>query len=97
MDGFRRPYRGTKIYVRDKNANQTLVNLYKESEYTKENSVPKDSKTKLKEEDIDDDISAFINDAEDTVETDIPERSEAKKARKKAAKKEKQKSSPIDF
>ena len=93
MDGFKRPYRGTKIYVRNKDADQTLVNLYKESEYTKENSVPEDSKTKLKEEDIDDDISAFINDAEDTVETDIPERSEAKKARKKAAKKEKQKSS----
>ena len=94
MDGFKKPYRGTKVYVRDKNADQTLVKLYKESEYTKENSVPKDPKTKVKaDEDLDDDISAFINDAEDTVETDIPEREESKKARKKAAKKEKQKSS----
>ncbi len=94
MDGFKKPYRGTRVYVRDKkHEDQTLVNLYKQSEYTKENSVSKDAKTKSKNDDLDDDISAFINDAEDTVQTDIPEKAAAKKARKKAAKKEKRKSS----
>ena len=94
MDGFKKPYRGTRVYVRDKkHEDQTLVNLYKESEYTKENSIPKKDKTASSDTDIDDDISAFINDAEDTVETDIPEKASAKKARKKAAKKEKHKAS----
>lgn len=93
MDGSKKPYQGTRIYVRDKDADQTLVNLYKESEYAKENSTPKAPKTKSRTDDIDDDINAFINDAEDTVQTDIPEREESKKARKKAAKKAKRKKS----
>ncbi len=93
MDDFKRPHQGTKIYVRDDNADQTLIDLYKNSEYAKENSAPKESKAKFEEEDIDKDISAFINGAENTSAADIPERSEAKKARKKAAKKAKQKSS----
>ena len=37
MDSYKRPYRGTKIYVRkkDKNDNE-LVKLYKKSEFSEE-------------------------------------------------------------
>ena len=40
MDGYKRPFRGSKIYVHKKDEeDKTLVNLYKESEYAKENAA----------------------------------------------------------
>ena len=37
MDSYKRPYRGSKIYVRKKGKeDDTLVKLYKQSEFTKE-------------------------------------------------------------
>ena len=40
MDGYKRPFRGSKIYVHKKDdEDKTLVNLYKESEYAKENAT----------------------------------------------------------
>ena len=39
MDGYKRPFRGSKIYVHKKDEeDNTLVNLYKESEFAKEES-----------------------------------------------------------
>lgn len=92
MDGMKRPYRGSKIYVRKKKgeADETLVNLYKDSEFTKENATPKEE---LASENVDEDISAFINDEEDKVkEADVPVKKSVKQKRKKAAIKEKKKS-----
>ncbi len=89
---MKRPYRGSKIYVRKKKgeADETLVNLYKDSEFAKENATPK---AELASEDVDEDISAFINDEEDKVkETDVPVKKSVKAKRKKAAIKEKKKS-----
>ena len=63
---MKKSYRGSKIYVHKKKgeADETLVNLYKDSEYAKENKTPKEE---LNNEDVDEDISAFINDEEDKV------------------------------
>lgn len=107
MDGIKKPHRGsTKIYVRNKDEqDQTLVELYKESEFTKENSVPKDSEEAknnelldaVEETDQDDEIEAFINDSEDRDYSDVPEKESAKKARKKAEKKEEKKKSALAF
>ena len=91
MDGMKKSYRGSKIYVHKKKgeADETLVNLYKDSEYAKENKTPKEE---LNNEDVDEDISAFINDEEDKVkEVDVPVKKSVKAKHKKEAAKEKQK------
>ena len=91
MDGMKKSYRGNKIYVHKKKgeADETLVNLYKDSEYAKENKTPKEE---LNNEDVDEDISAFINDEEDKVkEVDVPVKKSVKAKHKKEAAKEKQK------
>ena len=85
MDGMKKSYRGSKIYVHKKKgeADETLVNLYKDSEYAKENKTPKEE---LNNEDVDEDISAFINDEEDKVkEVDVPVKKSVKAKHKKEA------------
>jgi hypothetical protein len=98
MDGFKKPYRSIHVYKHDKaHEDKTLVNLYKKSEFTKENSVKKDPKEPddtldIEAEEVekkDDDIEAFINDAEVESEEEVPVKKSVKKARKKAAKKKK--------
>ncbi len=108
MDGFKKPHRNTRIRPRSQEpADQTLINLYKESEFAQENAAElaedgievedvatPDSATTP--EDIttpDDDIAAFINDSGDKNQLDLPERAAAKHARKRAARKERRRSS----
>ena len=83
MDGYKRPFRGSKIYVHKKDdEDKTLVNLYKESEYAKEDTPKKSRKNKdadTSSEDIDD----FINTSNNTDEEDIPVKKSIKKERKK--------------
>lgn len=69
MDSYKRPYRGTKIYVRkkDKNDNE-LVKLYKKSEFSEE-----------AKEDIDD----FLDESNEIDEEDVPVKKSVKKQRKK--------------
>lgn len=89
MDGYKRPFRGSKIYVHKKDdEDKTLVNLYKESEYAKEDTPKKSRKNKDADtsgEDIDD----FINTSNNTDEEDIPVKKSIKKERKKRRQKEK--------
>ena len=84
MDGMKRPYRGSKIYVRKKKgeADETLVNLYKDSEFSKENATPKEE---LTNENVDEDISAFINEEKQGDEADVPVKKSVKQKRKKEA------------
>ena len=98
MDGFKKPYRSTHVYKHDKaHEDKTLVNLYKKSEFAKENSVKKDPKEPDDSLDIeteevekkDDDIEAFISDTPVESEEEVPVKKSVKKARKKAAKKKK--------
>jgi len=75
MDGYKRPFRGSKIYTRKKaDEDDTLVNLYKDSEFAQENDDASD-------------IDAFINDSDDIDETDIPIKKSAQKAHRKQRKK----------
>lgn len=100
MDGYKRPFRGSKIYVRKKGEeDDTLVNLYKESEFAKEESDTEDGfdedvSTEQSEEDewsnednSDSDIDDFINDSGEIDEEDIPIKKSAQKKRKKESKK----------
>ena len=90
MDGFKKPYRRPKnIYVRRPDeADDTLVKLYKQSEFSKENAatsrVPKEKPVGVIEDASEDDISSFINDTDIADEAEVPEKKSAKKARKKA-------------
>ena len=93
MDGFKKPYRTVHVYKRDKaHEDKTLVNLYKDSEFAKENAVKKDAKEPDDTLDIereDDDIEDFLSDAEIESEEEVPVKKSVKKAQKKAAKKKK--------
>ena len=94
MDGFKKPYRGARhVYVHDKeHEDKTLVNLYKDSEFAKENAVKHDTKEPDDTLDIereDDDIEDFLNDTEIESEEEVPVKKSVKKAKKKAAKKKK--------
>ncbi len=94
MDGFKKPYRGTRhVYVHDKeHEDKTLVNLYKDSEFAKENAVKKDAKEPDDTLDIEreeDDIENFLNDSKVESEEEVPVKKSVKKAKKKAAKKKK--------
>ena len=72
MDGYKRPFRGSKIYVHKKDdEDKTLVNLYKESEYAKEDT-PKKSRKNEDADTSDEDIDDFINTSNNTDEEDIP-------------------------
>ena len=88
MDGMKRPYRGSKVYVRKKKgeADETLVKLYKDSEFSKENATPKEE---LTNENVDEDISAFINEEKQSDEADVPVKKSVKQKRKKEAAKAK--------
>ena len=73
MDGYKRPFRGSKVYVRKKGKeDKTLVNLYKESEFAKEES-----------DSIDDDIDDFISESKPFDEESVPIKKSVKKAREK--------------
>ena len=73
MDGYKRPFRGSKVYVRKKGKeDKTLVNLYKESEFAKEES-----------DSIDDDIDDFISESKPFDEESVPVKKSVKKAREK--------------
>ena len=72
MDGYKRPFRGSKVYVRKKGEeDDTLVNLYKESEFAKEESdtedgFDEDASTEQSEEDEwnnEDDSDSDIDDS----------------------------------
>lgn len=93
MDGFKKPYRTVHVYKRDKaHEDKTLVNLYKDSEFTKENAVKKDDKEPDDTLDIEreeDDIEDFLSDTEVESEEEVPVKKSVKKAKKKAAKKKK--------
>ena len=93
MDGFKKPYRPTKINVRKPGEmDDTLVKLYRQSEFPKESAAAAHSRRDNINEIIDssdDDISDFINESEIPDETKIPEKKSAKKARQKAQKKAK--------
>ncbi len=94
MDGFKKPYRGTRhVYVRDKeHEDKTLVNLYKDSEFAKENAVQKDTKEPDDTLDIEreeDDIEDFLSDSKVESEVEVPVKKSVKKKQKKAAKKKK--------
>ncbi len=89
MDGFKKSYhRRSHIYVHDKkHQDETLVKLYKESEFAKENATSESADNSL---DIneDEEIEDFINDSKVDEEA-VPVKKSVKKARKKAAKKQK--------
>ena len=93
MDGFKKPYRTVHVYKRDKaHEDKTLVNLYKDSEFTKENAVKKDDKEPDDTLDIEreeDDIEDFLSDTEVESEEEVPVKKSVKKTKKKAAKKKK--------
>ena len=84
MDGIKRPVHRKKIpHSRKSGGDETLVNLYKDSEFTRENATPKEE---LTDENVDEDISAFINDEETKVdETKVPVKQSVKQKRKKEA------------
>ena len=98
MDGYKRPFRGSKIYVHKKDEeDKTLVNLYKQSEFTKEESeaqdefdedLPVEQPEDDDEDTSDSDIDDFINDSEGVDEEDVPVKKSVKKERKKERKKE---------
>ncbi len=106
MDGYKRPFRGSKIYVRKKDEeDDTLVNLYKESEFAKENVEDdegeeleppvspniKPAKVKNKElSDPDDTSSSDIDDFINDSEQIDEEDVPVKKSAKKERKKERQ-------
>lgn len=81
MDSYKRPYRGSKIYVRKKGKeDDTLVKLYKQSEFTKEDAAS----DALDDDDTSNqDIDDFINDSEGIDEEKIPVKKSVQKARKK--------------
>ena len=93
MDDFKKPYRPKNIYVRKPgDEDDTLVKLYKESEFPKESA----STARSRRDDIneiidtsDDDISEFISESEVSDETEVPEKKSSVKARKKAKAREK--------
>lgn len=81
MDNYKRPYRGSKIYVRKKGKDDdTLVKLYKQSEYAQENEAVS---AKDDRDSIDQDIDDFINDSEGIDEEKIPVKKSVQKERKK--------------
>ena len=90
MDNFKKPKQGAKVNVRVNKKDQALINLYRESEYTKESS---EIEQEIAEKEAEDDIESFIEGHNNPEQTDIPEKDSAKKARKKTAKKEQRKNS----
>ena len=90
MDNFKKPKQGAKVNVRVNKKDQALINLYRESEYTKESS---EIEQEIAEKEAEDDIESFIEGHNNPEQTDIPEKDAAKKARKKTAKKEQRKKS----
>ena len=89
MDGFKKPYRHPKnIYTRKPGeADDTLVKLYKQSEFPKDATrthVAKEKAVGVIEDVEDDDISAFVNDVDVADEAEVPEKKTVKRARKKA-------------
>ena len=81
MDSYKRPYRGSKIYVRKKDKeDDTLVKLYKQSEFTKEDAA---SDALDDDDSSNQDIDDFINDSEGIDEEKIPVKKSVQKARKK--------------
>ena len=99
MDGFKKPYKGTRhIYTRNKgHEDKTLVNLYKDSEFTKENAVHVHKGEKEPDDTLDIEaaeteetaIEDFLSDTEVESEEEVPVKKSVKKAKKKAAKKKK--------
>ena len=84
MDSYKRPYRGSKIYVRKKDKeDDTLVKLYKQSEFTKEDAA---SDALDDDDSSNQDIDDFINDSEGIDEEKIPVKKSVQKARKKNTK-----------
>lgn len=85
MDSYKRPFRGSKIYTRDKGKKDSaLVKLYKESEFSEENA--------------DADIDDFIEGSELFDEEEVPVKKTVQRERKKAHEREvRQKSAKKTF